>query len=132
MRQRRLVPSSPPSQFYRGNVPLAHPSISGGAHETKKTSAFFSTLTVLSWQCSLGSSQHFWWGSCQHFSSGTWWHFCTGSSQHFSDGSFQHFFSGTLTHTWLGTETQRCLGTCWQVSWGTCLHWVSVTVVQTS
>merc|ERR1719180_696232 len=25
------IPSSPLSRFYRGNVPLAHPSISGGA-----------------------------------------------------------------------------------------------------
>merc|ERR1719317_1285712 len=96
------------------------------------THTFFSNLTILSWQISLGSSLHDWCGSCQHLSSGTWWHFCTGSSKQVSEGSFRHFSSGMISHTLWGTDTQRGCATLSQIWCGTFLQWVFVTTLHVS
>merc|ERR1719317_365938 len=72
------------------------------------THTFFSNLTVLSWQISLGSSLHDWCGSCQHLS------------------------SGMISHTLWGTDTQRGCGTFSQVWCGTFLQCLLVTTLHVS
>merc|ERR1719317_1779503 len=80
------------------------------------THTFFSNLTVLSWQISLGSSLHDW----------------CGSSQQVSEGSFQHFSSGMISHTLWGIDTQRGCANFSQIWCGTFLQCLFVTTLQIS